>query len=169
MWHLKRQACVPMPFMCPLFQILNYPVTFHWKTSRRNVTSGSNKCSWIKPMERATCPQGTSPRSFLQDFFLLGLFAPHLLSLTCNVPHWRCTKKTPAQLLCQTQQGHKSWEGDSGSRSCVGSLQFQGGSLKTLLLGIEVIAAGVEQSLWSHRHKKHGCNPLKTQNNLFKT
>lgn len=141
MWHPKRQVCVPVPFTCPLFQVLNYPVTFCWKSSTKNVTSV------IKPMERAICPQGTSPWSFLWDFSLLGWFAP-----LCSFPHaifptGGAHKETPAQLLHRAPQGHKSWEGDSGSRRVVFGACSSKVELKTLLLGIEIIAAGVGQSL----------------------
>lgn len=141
MWHPKRQVCVPVPFTCPLFQVLNYPVTFCWKSSTRNVTSVDQTYG------ARHLPTRNIRLELSVGFLSAWLVCPTLLLPTCNIPHWRCTQKDPAQLLHHTPQSHKSWEGDSGSRRVVFGACSSKVELKTLLLGIEIIAAPLGQSL----------------------
>lgn len=82
-----------MPFRCPLFQVLNYPVTFCWKSSTRDVTSvdQTHGVRHLPTRNEIHVPSDLSA-GFLSAL-LAFCFAPRLLLPTCNIPHWRCTRK----------------------------------------------------------------------------
>lgn len=123
MWHPKRQVCVPVPFTCPLFQVLNYPVTFCWKSSTRNVTSVDQTYG------ARHLPTRNIPLELSVGFLSAWLVCPTLLLPTCNIPHWRCTQKdTSTASASDTTEPQELGRGQWEQKSCVWSLQFQGGT-----------------------------------------
>lgn len=76
-----EMICVHVPFRCPLFKVLNYPVTFCWKLELRSVTSVERTCLSFTPKEWTLHPIWAFCRSWL------GLFTPCLLLVRHSIPH----------------------------------------------------------------------------------